>query len=235
MQLNVQSIFNSIDGEFNGFDGAGQLSTFIRLKGCNLSCRWCDTKYARESEPKNMMDVEHILKEITLPKVTITGGEPLLQQESLVHLVSKLWMNKIKVTIETNGTIFPDTKIWGIFLQSHSLRKDLLRFVVDYKLPSSGCDEEIMDLLFFASLREYDAIKFVVANLEDLTRAYRIINEHPGWLAKKVISPIPEDSWPSEVATTMIYTAINNSSSDIYFSLQLHKVLWPNVGEGGER
>jgi len=41
LKLNVQSIFDSIDGEANGFDGAGQLTTFIRLKGCNLSCSYC--------------------------------------------------------------------------------------------------------------------------------------------------------------------------------------------------
>ena len=57
-KLNVQAIFNSIDGEANGFGGAGELTTFIRLKGCNLSCSYCDTKYAQSPKPENWMSID---------------------------------------------------------------------------------------------------------------------------------------------------------------------------------
>ena len=44
--LDVYSVYNSIDGEVNGFNGIGECTTFIRLKGCNLKCPYCDTQYA---------------------------------------------------------------------------------------------------------------------------------------------------------------------------------------------
>ena len=46
--LMVQAIFRSLDGEENGYAGAGQPSVFIRLRGCNLRCAYCDTAYAQD-------------------------------------------------------------------------------------------------------------------------------------------------------------------------------------------
>lgn len=37
--------FVSINGEGTK---AGQLAVFIRFKGCNLNCKYCDTKWANE-------------------------------------------------------------------------------------------------------------------------------------------------------------------------------------------
>lgn len=235
-KLNVQSIFDSIDGEANGFDGAGQLTTFIRLKGCNLTCSYCDTKYAQGGYPENWMSVDEIIREVHFPKVTITGGEPLLQQGGVEKLCNRLLFGKsCKVSVETNGTIQPDYFTTG------------LRYVVDFKLPSSGM-MKYMNSMAFNSLRRVDVIKFVISDEEDYKYAKMLIQEHPSWIAKKVFSPaislftvvdnrtcdfVPKsrkyqilNEWPRQLAEMMIRDKV-----DAQFSLQIHKVLWPGAKE----
>ena len=244
-KLNVQAIFDSIDGEENAFDGAGQLTTFIRLKGCSLRCKWCDTKYAQKSKPENWMDIDEIIQQVHFPKVTITGGEPLLQEGSVIELCNRLtyYLNNnhySKVTIETNGTIQPTY-----------FHADV-RHIVDYKLPSSGMTK-YMKSKVFTSLRHSDVIKFVISDEKDYEYAKRQIQMHPNWIAKMVFSPavkikyvyantwgefeqpdtvmpkrlcIVDNKWPRQLAEMMIRDKV-----DAQFSLQLHKILWPGAKE----
>ncbi len=106
MQLLVNEIFYSIQGETRT---AGLTSLFIRLSGCNLKCRYCDTKYARDSG--STCSINKILtiaeKQKPFNHVTITGGEPLIQNNTQV-LINKLIENDYDVQIETNGSISYD-------------------------------------------------------------------------------------------------------------------------------
>jgi len=236
MKLNVQAIFSSIDGEANGFNGAGELTTFIRLKGCNLNCQWCDTKYAQESKPENWMTTDEIIQQIHFPKVTVTGGEPLLQRTRLLPLVEILLTNAYRITIETNGTEPPFAEIDTSFQK--------LRYVVDYKLPSSGMEDE-MNLEVFKNLELTDVIKFVISDMKDYKRACEVVKSNPSWEAKMVFSPalgglhafaVPSTGgniksvfnmdWPRQLAEMMIRDKV-----DAQFSLQIHKVLWPRAKE----
>lgn len=239
-KLNVQAIFDSIDGEVNGFEGAGQLTTFIRLKGCNLRCQYCDTKYAQDSEPENLMKVEDILQRVHFEKVTITGGEPLLAGDNLISLVRCLLDKGSKITIETNGSVALPKEFYSAFLHR-------LRFVVDYKTPSSNMDGMMNDQIF-QSLRATDVIKFVISDEEDYWFAKEMISSHPSWVARKVFSPVmgitwgkytacssgaPRKSdprvdmtWPQQLAEMMIRDKV-----DAQFGLQIHKVLWPDACE----
>ncbi|HUU88681.1 MAG TPA: radical SAM protein [Candidatus Glassbacteria bacterium] len=233
-KLNIQSIFNSIDGEFNCFDGAGQLTTFIRLKGCNLECSYCDTTYSQSSTPENWMTIDEILEQVHFKKVTITGGEPLLQKEAVEELCGQLLFTKHSVTkqisIETNGSIQP-IYTWPS-----------IRYIVDYKLPSSGMNKRMKDEVF-QDLRQTDAIKFVIADWVDYNRAVHIIESRPEWKARKVFSPAlnPPSTcehcepicgpnvnmdWPRQLVEKMIQDKVDAS-----FSLQLHKILWPGATE----
>lgn len=252
-KLNVQSIFDSIDGEANGFDGAGQLTTFIRLKGCNLRCRYCDTKYAQNAEPENWMTIDEIIQQVHFPKVTITGGEVLVQREGLIYLLFGLRNTKRmkQVSIETNGSMEIPFEIeyhkgtpyhWTDVTLIHD---DRIRWVVDFKLPSSGMMKH-MNSMVFNSLRSFDVIKFVISDMEDYKCAKMLIQEHPGWKAKKVMSPTinivnfpsialeyPElgsvfvnPAWPRQLVETMIRDKV-----DAQFSLQIHKILWPGTKE----
>lgn len=98
--LKVNEIFASIQGEGSM---AGMPMTFIRLTGCNLSCKFCDTKYARNKG--KLMAEEDIVAEciaLGLLRVCITGGEPLIQNLEL--LIGKLVRNGFFISLETNGT-----------------------------------------------------------------------------------------------------------------------------------
>lgn len=85
----VSEIFTSIEGE--GIF-VGKKTLFIRLSGCHLKCRWCDTKYALPLDSGTDYQIDEIkdliIKELRpfTYKVNFTGGEPLLQTEAVIEL-----------------------------------------------------------------------------------------------------------------------------------------------------
>ena len=104
--MKVVEKFISINGEGRR---AGELAVFIRFKGCNLNCSYCDTKWANEPacdyEELSPDKICEYVSETGIKNVTLTGGEPLLQKD-IRSLVEKL-LNKsdIRVEIETNGAV----------------------------------------------------------------------------------------------------------------------------------
>jgi 7-carboxy-7-deazaguanine synthase len=108
--LQVIEIFDSLQGE--GF-WTGVPMTFVRLAGCNapalgLACvRWCDTPGSWTAESGAEMETAEILERVHLPRMCLTGGEPLLQTEGVVALVAEARRRGIKVHLETNGTVEP--------------------------------------------------------------------------------------------------------------------------------
>ncbi|MCX7883761.1 MAG: 7-carboxy-7-deazaguanine synthase QueE [Caloramator sp.] len=91
----ISEIFNSVQGEGSYL---GCPASFIRLSGCNLRCRWCDTDFSL----KHIMTVEEIIDNIKYEKVIITGGEPTIYDLKPLLLELK---KRGKVTmLETNGT-----------------------------------------------------------------------------------------------------------------------------------
>jgi len=99
--LKVNEIFTSIQGEGSR---AGQAMTFVRLTGCNLSCEYCDTKYAY-TEGSDMLigEILNKVQETFIPWVCLTGGEPLTQD--IAPLTSDLRDRGYLVALETNGTL----------------------------------------------------------------------------------------------------------------------------------
>lgn len=222
-RLKVAEIFTSIDGEVNGFSGSGQFSTFIRLAGCNLHCAYCDTPCARDGSTFVDMQIDEIVEGIEHPyKVTITGGEPMLQKESLYVLIHDLVINGYQVTLETNGSyivkrheiIIPE--LW-----------DELRIVMDYKLPSSGVEHEMLYKEAFERLSPFDVIKFVINDSTDYDRALEIVDKFKSD-AKKVFSPVYPSGQitPKELIDTMLKDKREGKLAwDVDFSVQVHKLL----------
>lgn len=103
--MQLAEIFYSVQGEGTW---AGTPCVFVRLAGCNLSCRFCDTDYSL----KRIASIEAIVAEVEelapgCPMVVLTGGEPLAQKET-PQLIEALRAAGKRVHIESNGTIFTE-------------------------------------------------------------------------------------------------------------------------------
>src|ERR1700736_6026998 len=102
VMLRVTEIFHSIQGESSH---AGRPCVFVRLTGCNLRCRWCDSEYTFTGGEKMSLDaiMDHV-RGYGCNLVEVTGGEPLAQTESL-DLIRRLCDERFEVLIETSGSI----------------------------------------------------------------------------------------------------------------------------------
>jgi len=106
-QLPITETFVSIQGEGKW---TGVPSWFVRLAGCNLRCRWCDTPYSSwkpESTPRTLADLVREARESAVDHAVITGGEPLIFPQ-LAELARSLRDAGLRVTIETAGTVYQD-------------------------------------------------------------------------------------------------------------------------------
>jgi len=162
----INSIFSSINGEVTA-SHQGSLCTFIRLAGCNLRCRLCDTIYAQDKNAGKEMQIREILGEVEKLNninITITGGEPLTQKEELKNLCEVLYSQEFAIAIETNGAIeipdWPYVDCW----------------VADWKTPSSGMRSQ-MEIANFRNLDCLDFIKFVIETKNDFEDALQVIKD----------------------------------------------------------
>lgn len=109
----VNEIFCSIQGEGPNI---GIPVIFVRLAGCNLSCSWCDTKYAEEGEHKTIEEITARIRGIFVETgadcrhIVFTGGEPMIQQIEMFALIDHLRQENVATyfEVETNGTILPN-------------------------------------------------------------------------------------------------------------------------------
>lgn len=132
MKARIAEVFDSIQGE-GLYLGEKQL--FVRFYGCNLSCKFCDTKLGRfmEYEPQELID-ELKLYGNGFHSVSFTGGEPLLQKDFLKEVS---WMaadcGHLNY-LETNGTLPAELK---------EVIKHIDIVAMDIKLPSSTGMQEL--------------------------------------------------------------------------------------------
>lgn len=209
--------FISINGE--GYR-AGQLALFIRMKGCNLSCEYCDTKWANEPDaPATSMttdEIEALVRKSGVDNVTLTGGEPLMR-EGIAELLERLsGIPGISIEIETNGSVD---------LRPFAEIADNILFTMDYKLACSGMEKR-MYLPNFELLKEKDTVKFVIGSRADLERSKEILEKYclPGRV-HVYFSPVFGSIDPQEMVAFMVEHRLNK----VNLQLQLHKFIWdPN-------
>jgi 7-carboxy-7-deazaguanine synthase len=182
--LKVNELFTSIQGEG---PSAGEPALFLRLALCNLRCVWCDTRYTWdftsydyqiEVTPLSLEEVAERIGATGERRLVITGGEPLLQQALLVHLIALLNGAAI-IEVETNGTLTPDPAL--------AARVD--QWNVSPKLEHSGNPRSRRWRP--ASLRtfrdtERAHLKFVVQELSDLTEVMTLVTE-VAWPKERVL------------------------------------------------
>lgn len=207
--LNVTEIFTSLQGESTL---AGYPCTFVRLAECNLRCAWCDTTYSHDLSAAKFMTLEEIISEVSkfpVKLVEITGGEPLLQSES-VRLCEELLEHGYRVMIETNGSLDISVVPQGV------------RRIVDVKCPDSGCGGSFL-LDNLQHICDNDELKFVVASINDCEWAKNFCASHD--LTKTctvTFSPVNKKLSYNKLADWLIA----NCTDNIRLGLQLHKIIW---------
>ena len=210
--LVVNEIFGSIDGE--GIR-TGELATFIRLAGCNLRCRYCDTEYSLRATDGQEMTIDEILikiKKIGYRNITLTGGEPLIHK-NIEKLIDKLIQENYNVNIETNGAI--DI--------SKYISKNLI-LTVDFKTRSSEMIK-YMKKENISLLRENDVLK-IVCNKDDFNDIEELLknNEIKSYI---YLSPIFDEIEPYELVNFLKELHNKNiDTSKIRVQIQLHKIIW---------
>jgi 7-carboxy-7-deazaguanine synthase len=220
VDMKLAESFISINGE--GVR-AGELALFLRFTGCNLSCSYCDTRWANEAgcryEEKSVEELVGYVSSSGIKNVTLTGGEPMLQRELPDLVEGLLGLQGTRVEIETNGAV-PLDKVAR--LRSIEGTSGRLSFTMDYKLPSSGCEADMLTDNF-RLLGQEDTVKFVSGSRDDLERAADIISEYD--LTKRChvyISPVFGKIDPQVIVDFMKEKKMN----DVRLQLQLHKLIW---------
>ena len=242
--LVVNEIYLSLQGESTF---AGLPCIFIRLTACDLRCSYCDTAYAfTEGKKKTLPD---ILAEVNrqaapfrgsgskagnqkLPLVELTGGEPLLQKNSL-PLMQQLCDEGFTVLIETSG--------------AHDIARidPRVHRIMDLKCPASG-EVARNRMENIAHLKATDEVKFVIGTREDYIWAKEQIAQHKldticpllfSWVhplapeqQSKVLKQVPAGLTPisrQELAEKIIADAL-----PVRFQIQQHKIIWPPEQRG---
>lgn len=225
--LSIIEIYRSIQGE-SSFSGLP--CTFVRLAGCNLRCKWCDSEYTFTGGKK--MEADAIFAEVQRLSpdglIEITGGEPMLQERELVPLMQRLLDSGYQVLIETSG----ERPLASVPIAVHK--------IVDVKCPDSG-EGDTFNLENLAALTNNDEIKFVIASQRDYDFARDFTRNHQ--LEQKVNSVIFSPAFrkdatcardvshclisPSEVADLIVKDRLN-----VRLGLQIHKFIWDPATKG---
>jgi len=204
----VTEVFTSIQGESTW---AGYPCFFIRLSGCNLRCRYCDSKHSYPQGRKT--PISALIMKFAASSAAIaeiTGGEPLAQagfQELALGLRDR--GGGRPVLVETNGS------------QNISAVPDGVIVVMDMKCPDSG-ESAKMDLGNLNRLRPYDEVKFVISSRRDFVWARRMVVKHdlPGRCHAVLFSPAHE-----RVSAATLASWVLDSGMPVRVQVQLHKVV----------
>ena len=209
--LRITEIFHSIQGESTH---AGRPCVFVRLTGCNLRCRWCDSEYTfTGGEKMSMDDVVARVKSYGCELVEITGGEPLAQAEAF-DLVRRLCDDGFEVLIETSGSI----DIAPVDRRA--------KIILDVKCPGSG-EVEKNRWSNLDQLREHDEIKFVIADRADYDWARQVIAEK-GLAGRTILfSPVWGELDLRPLAEWMLADRVTAR-----LQTQLHKHIWGAEARG---
>lgn len=208
-RLRITEVFHSLQGEA---DTVGVPTVFVRLTGCPLRCRYCDTEYAFYGGGwRSIDDVVGEAASYGTKFVCVTGGEPLAQR-NCGTLLTRLCDSGFRVSLETSGA-----------LDARDVDARVVR-VLDVKTPGSG--EVVRNFLpNLEGVRPQDVVKFVICDRADYEWSRAFVVEHAlAGRCQPMFSPSQDQLAPRELAEWMLADRL-----PVRFQLQLHKVLWGNV------
>ena len=205
--LTVNEIYRSIQGESTW---AGLACVFVRLTFCDLRCTYCDTAYAFYAGSK--MKLSEIVAQVLAfdcPLVEITGGEPLLQKNTL-PLMRELCDRQKTLLLETSG--------------AHDISRidPRVHRIMDLKTPGSG-ESERNRYENIAFLTRRDEVKFVIGSREDYLWSKQKIQEFElvDRCGTVLFSPIFGRIDPRTIVEWMLEDRLR-----VRFQLQMHKFIW---------
>jgi 7-carboxy-7-deazaguanine synthase len=211
--LVIHEIYRSIQGETSF---AGRPCTLVRLSGCNLRCRWCDTPQAFQGGTRlSRAEVLRRALELATPIVLVTGGEPLLQPAA-IPLLAELCDAGRTVMLETSG----ERDISGVDPRVHR--------IVDMKAPGSGeCHRNRYENLTLLGPR--DQLKLVLAGRDDYEWARALIVREGviGRAGEVLLSPVHGELDPRQLVEWTLEDGLN-----VRVQLQLHKYIWGRDAQG---
>ena len=204
--LKVNEIYHSIQGESSK---SGLPCVFVRLTYCNLRCTYCDTEYAfYEGEDKSIEEILNEVKQYNCKLVEVTGGEPLVQKESM-DLMKRLCDEGFDVMLETGGSL---------------TIKDVderVMVVMDLKCPSSKMEKKnLYENINF--LKPADELKFVIGNREDYDWSKEIISRYDLQDRCKILFSVVF----GELEPLSLVNWIIEDKLDVRYQLQMHKYIW---------
>ena len=204
--LKVNEIYFSVQGESTK---AGLPCVFIRLTYCNLRCTYCDTEYAfYEGFDSSIDKIVEEVKKYDCKLVELTGGEPLVQDESLV-LMKRLCDEGFEVMLETGGS-----------LPIENVDKRV-QIILDLKCPSSKMmKKNLYENINF--IKQNDEVKFVIGSREDFDWTKEIIEKYN--LTEKcevLMSVVFGELDPKTLVEWILEEKLN-----VRYQLQMHKFIW---------
>jgi len=208
-RLKVTEIFHSLQGEA---DSVGRPTVFIRLTGCPLRCRYCDSAYAFYGG--QWWELPAILEAVARHDtryVCVTGGEPLAQRSCLA-LLAALADAGYRVSLETSGAV-----------AIAEVDARVVR-VVDVKTPGSG-EEARNRYDQLALLRPEEQVKLVICDRADYDWGRALLARTGLSDRCQVLFSPSHEQLPAPVLAGWIL----EDHLAVRFQIQLHKYLWGNV------
>jgi 7-carboxy-7-deazaguanine synthase len=203
--IRITEIFHSIQGESSH---AGRPCVFVRLTGCNLRCRWCDSAYTfTGGEKLSLDDVVSRVNAYGTKLVEMTGGEPLAPPDAF-DLSRRLLDDDYEVLIETSGSI----DITPVDRRA--------KLILDIKCPGSG---EVAKNRWsnLDDLRDHDELKFVIADRADYEFARDLIAQRNLGRWTVLLSPVWGELELKPLAEWMLADRV-----PARLQTQLHKHIW---------
>ena len=227
-------IFHTLQGEGRTL---GTPSVFLRLSLCNLHCHWCDTpytwnwentpwphqdntKFKKEEQILELtpQEIAPLIDQHSCPNLVITGGEPLLQQDELTHLIPLL-KNITHIEIETNGTQVPSEELDSLVHQ----------YNVSPKLANSGMDEKKRlhpEALTYFKQSQKANFKFVIQDQTDLDELLHLQAQYQ--IPPSKITLMPEGRDSATLQTRTQWLAQLCLTHGFHLTPRLHVQLWQN-------
>lgn len=205
-RVKLTEIFLSIQGEA---DSVGWPTVFVRLTGCPLRCRYCDTAYAfYGGEWFSLDQVLERVASFSTRHVCVTGGEPLAQK-GCFPLLQRLCDAGYRVSLETSGAI-----------DVSNVDPRVVR-VVDVKTPDSG-EAARNRYENLGVLRPEEQVKFVLCSRADFQWARDFVRDRRLHERCTVLfSPSHGQLEPRDLAQWVL-----DERLPVRLQIQLHKVLW---------